>query len=238
VASKKTGIVYISFGSAAALSAAESLLSIRRLGIDVPAISIGSTQVPDTTFIPWTGRDPWYNDRIEPKNRFRAGEIKPFLYNLSPFDYTLYLDADTMVYGDIMPGFELLERYDICIADHHNFNIEDIWRHPKYNLPEHAKKIEEREATHKLLGGVRTPFLNSGVIFFRKSKAAMNVFANWYIEWAHYREWDEQMALHRAIHNCPDIKIGHLPTAWNQKYKEESTIIWHKMGGRSARRQR
>jgi len=232
----KAGIVYISFGIEAAETAKRSIDSIKKLGINIPIVSIGSTKVIGTDFIKWTGNNPWRNETLSPKLWFAAGEVKPHLYDLSPFEYTLYLDADTMIRKDLTLGFSFLDDYDICVANHYgDMRLKNVWKDPRYFSPEHSDKRAERDATIKLLGDENTPFINSGVIFFKKNYAVQQVFTDWYLEWIKYRAWDEQMALHRAIHKCPRIKVRYMPEIWNKKFEDDQTIIWHKMGGGSAR---
>ena len=45
-------------------------------------------------------------------------EKKSLMYELSPYDITCYLDADTIVKANIDYGFDMAEKYDIacCIA--------------------------------------------------------------------------------------------------------------------------
>lgn len=234
----KKGIVYISFGSAAVASAAKSLDSIRKLGIDLPVVSIGSDAVPGTRFIRWAGEDPWQKNPPRKAESFLVGGIKSRINELSPFEWTLYLDSDTVVLQSIIPGFEYLNRYDICLVNHRdNICIKDIWAQEPYQDPAHANKLKEKSETMELVDG-NTPLVNSGVIFYRKCEQTDALFANWYLEFQKYHCWDEQLSLHRAIHNCKGAKIYYLPEAWNKKHRTDETIIWHRMGSGVARRSR
>ncbi len=163
--------------------------------------------------------------------------VKPYLVGISPFDYTLYLDADTRIKKGILIGFSKLDDYDICVSTHYDdMRLEDVWKNQKYQSRKHIKKIQERDATIELIGDPKTPFLNSGVIFFKQSYAAKVVFSSWYKEWCRYKEWDEQMALHRAIFLNQNANIYYMPEIWNQKYLARDTIIWHQMGSGKARK--
>jgi hypothetical protein len=237
--SVSTGIIYICFGTEALQSGVRSVRSIRGMGIDLPIISLGNTKILGTDFIQWKGKEPWNLFDHDKVHRFRAGEIKPFLYDMSPFDRTLYIDSDTIIRKDIMPGFDFLDKYDICVANHYNdIRLKDAWSSKMYAAPEHILKITEKKATIKLLGSEDISFLNSGVIFFKKNDTVRKLFADWYKEWIAYKGWDEQMALHRSIHNNPEAKVYYMPEIWNKKFKCEDTVIWHRMGGRSARNRR
>jgi hypothetical protein len=213
------GIVYVSFGKKSAIAVQNSYGSIVNMGASIPTAVIGDNEIPNMENIKWNGDAPLYNKG----GMFLAGAVKPFLYDLSPFDYTLYLDADTTVYGNIMAGFDPLDENDICVANHYiGLRIGNVDESP------------EKTETINLVGNIF--FLNSGVIFFRKSDATKCVFENWYKEWVKYGGWDEQMALHRSIYKCPNVKIFFMPEIWNEKYKQDDTIIWHQMGSQVARK--
>ena len=220
------GIVYAVFGPSSAIAAKESLVSIRKQGITIPAVSTGTREVRGATFIPWEGLDPWVGTQT--RQGYLAGRVKPFLYNYSPFEFTLYLDADTEICGNIMPGFELLREYDVCIADDGRF-IENIYKYNKLGAEWNWAR-DERDFTSALLGKPKNREINSGVIFFRKSSQAEKFFVKWYEEWTRFQQWDEQFAFLRAEHDCPETKIKHLPQTWNEHDPTKPKIIWHKWG--------
>jgi hypothetical protein len=234
------GIIYISFGETSAKAALRSLESIRRFGIDLPAITVGTHPIEGTEFMGWRGHAPWTEDETDPDQRFRAGYVKPMLQPISPFDYTLYLDADTIIRRDIMPGFWYLQDHDICAVHYDSvpeYTMEALKRHinqPVFNTPYYRDTRRELDFTISVIGG-KTPIVNSGVIFFRKSYEASFFFAKWYLEWLRFTGWEEQLAFLRAEHGTPGLKIKKLPMEWNHKHIKPNTIIWHKMGGGSAR---
>jgi hypothetical protein len=216
------GIVYMSFGGRASRVVRRSYDSIISTNVPIRAIVVGDTSALGMEYSEWKSEFSKYDE----KGQFLAGAIKPFLYNLSPFDYTLYLDADTTICGDIMPGFDFLENNDISVANHYNNLCIDT-----------ARNSSEKDETIKLLNSpVKIPFINSGVIFFKKSINTENLFKNWHTEWMKYCQWDEQLALHRAIHKCPETNVFYMPEIWNKKYKTPDTIIWHQMGSCAARK--
>ena len=174
------------------------------------------------------------------KFSFRAGAVKPYLYDYSPFDKTLYLDVDTIIKKDVTCGFDFLEENDICVSYHVKPNgdiwyVDEIFNH-LLSPPISETSVEERNLTQKMIGK-RMPFINTGVIFFRKSENAKKFFETWYKEWKIFSSWDEQMAAHRAFCLTPDLKIKLLPPIWNQKYESKDTIISHAMGKQSARKE-
>src|SRR5690606_24189743 len=83
---------------------------------------------------------------------------------LTPYDKTLFLDADTFVCDDVSELFVLLERFDLAVA-------QDTYRIYSYDyaiLKEHFHKIP-----------VSSPVLNTGVIVYKRSSAIDCFFADW-----------------------------------------------------------
>jgi len=234
------GFMYIAFGKNAAKAAGNSLASIRRTGNDFPATSVGDTPVEGTTFIPWLGHRPWTDDETDLDQRFRAGYVKPHIYNLSPYVYTLYLDADTVIKRDIMPGFWALRDNDICVVHYdalRTFTMSALKKHMDrsvFNIPYYENIRKELDYTIGVIGK-DTSIVNSGVIFFRKSIETSSFFNQWFLEWLHFRGWEEQLAFLRAEHKTKNLKVKKLPLEWNHKRVQSNTIIWHKMGAGSAR---
>lgn len=235
---KTCGIIYMAFGNNAVKSVENSISTIRALNIDLPVATVGSHKIQHTIFIPWLGHAPWTEDTNNADQRFRAGYVKPFLHRLSPFDYTLYLDADTVIHKDIMPGFEFLEDYDICAAygdkDRTLGRSKNHFSRKEFSTPFFEDARKELSYTCKSLGK-DTPIMNSGVIFFRKSVASSDFFERWYLEWLRFKGWEEQHAFLRAERVCAKTKILHLSFMWNQKQSDPETIIWHKMNSGDAR---
>lgn len=233
------GVVYIAFGEKAKAEVEKSIASIKDISISVPIASVGDAEIPGTYFTSWDNPPPFSGGG---KLSFRAGEVKPFLYKLSPFQNTLYLDADTIIKKDFTAGFDYLKENDICVSYHvkptgEPWYVDEIFGNPKLSPPISDTSIKERDATQKMIGDRRMPFINTGVIFFRTSNATKAFFETWYEEWKIFSGWDEQMAAHRAIVRCPETKVMLLPPIWNQKYENEDTIISHHMGKRKARKE-
>jgi hypothetical protein len=232
------GIVYIAFGEKARQEAEKSIASVKAVGVDMPIVSIGDTEICGTKFIRWEGLPPF---SCGGKLSFRAGEVKPLLYKLSHFKNTLYLDADTTIKRDFTAGFDYLKDNDVCVSYHVKPNgetwfVDEIFGNSKLSPPISDTSVREREITQGMIGK-RMPFINTGVIFFRAFQAASLFFETWRDEWKIFSGWDEQMAFHRAIVKCPKAKIMLLPPVWNQKYENKDTIILHHMGKRAARKE-
>lgn len=214
------GILYLSFGEKASKAVANSYASIKATAsAPIPATAWGTHPVSGLNFINW--RRPLPHNK---KGLFVGSLVTPYFYDALPYDQTLYLDADTTALADILPGFAFLDGADIALATHYNnLTIEDC----------HAGA--ERDETIKMVGE-NVPLINGGVRFLRKNEAIRHLFQVEYREWERFRErdglydWDPQPAIHRALHLCPEVRVVIIPEKWNQKFKQDDTIIWHQMG--------
>lgn len=125
------------------------------------------------------------------------------------FEYnrTLYLDADTYVSGNLDDIFELLDQFDIAIAQNRS---RSRWTKPIYsknplNIPESF------------------PEYNSGVIAYKNNPDVGTLFENWN-QFYHDMELDfpsNQPALRYALYST-NIDIGTLPPEYN--------FMFHKLG--------
>ena len=219
------GIVYLTFGESSGRGAMRSYSTLEKLGIHIPVANIGTVSLPGFQLIPWAGRDPWHPE--EGEGKFYAGEIKPFLCDLSPFDLTLYIDADTEFKGDPRSGFEKLAKYDF-LAWKHNQKVRQAltWRKSWWSMPGVFNTIA--------YAGETAQMFNTGVLFFRKNPNIRELFQDWYCEWLKFPVWDEQMAFLRAVTIHPEIQVGELGKEWNSKEVLPNQIIRHYFGtGRS-----
>src|SRR4026209_1673111 len=90
---KSIGIIFMCFGLKAGAAASRSIFSLRRLGYNYPVTVVGDRRVNGTEYREWIGESPF--DLSQRDNfKFRAGRVKPLLYQCSPYDWTLYVDAD------------------------------------------------------------------------------------------------------------------------------------------------
>lgn len=133
---------------------------------------------------------------------------KAQMYNVSPFDTTLYLDTDTVVKGDLYYGFEQAEKHQVacCIA------------------PASSGYLAGRQIgmnTHPEL-----PQYNTGVIFF--SDNSYKVFNRWReLVQTYPRSRDnDQPTFSQSLYSL-DVNPYVLPRTWNlrTKVRYESKII-------------
>lgn len=218
------------FGKRAAQDISKSMASLLRCGLDIPVAVVGDMPVRGTQFIKWEGENPF--DAEQRTNfQFRAGRIKPSLCQLTPFERTLYIDADTEFMSDILAGFELLGEYEMALAEE-LLNIGQLYNKPRAGW---EINIAERDATIEELGGNRSmKFLNSGVIFFRKCSRVADVFDEWGRQWRRWQQWDEQLALMRAMGKCA-VNYKALSVDWNHPHRQRAKIIFHNYGRGTAR---
>jgi hypothetical protein len=218
------GIVYMAWGEKAATAVKRSVATLKRIGYSYPVCVVGPEKVDGFQFIEWKGESPF--DSTQKKNfQFRAGRIKPFLYGLSPFDRTLYIDADTEFVQDIHAGFEMLSDYDIALTQEY-LTVGELYN--KF-MAGWEINIEERAQTIKEGVPAEQAFINSGVIFFRKSKNNQKLFKEWHTQWMRFQQWDEQLALMRALALSKSSR-KYLTPAWNDPQPHEDTIIFHDYG--------
>ncbi len=230
VQDESIGILYMCFGEKAAREVRKSMESLRSVGLQIPVCTVGDRPVRGAQFIEWKGESPF--DVSQRANfQFRAGRIKPQLCELTPFERTLYIDADTEFMSDFLAGFELLGEYDMALAEE-LLNIGQLYNKPRAGW---EINILERDATIDELGGNREmKFLNSGVIFSRKNEQVQRLFEAWGRQWLRYQQWDEQLALMRALHECP-VNYKALPVDWNHPHRNKAKIIFHNYGRGTAR---
>lgn len=230
------GIMYMAFGDKALQAVKRSNATLRRLGVQYPVTIVGEfseDNLPqDYNLIPYEGQSPFDLSKAK-KFQFRAGRIKPQLCRLSPYKYNLYIDADTKFIQPVHQGFELLEEYDIVLTEE-KLTLEDLYNK---KLAGWELNLLERDATMIELGegSEAQKFVNSGVIFFRRNKKTFQLFADWHKEWLRFQEWDEQLALMRAVHKSKDLKVKYLPYHWNSPHLSDETIIFHDYGRGSVR---
>lgn len=137
----------------------------------------------------------------------QAHLAKTRVFDWSPYPFTLLLDADTRVHGDLSIGFELLERgWDIVMVP--SFP-------PREGVVLWHLSAEERSHTLNKLGDWNHIMHNTGVLFFRKSRAVKNLFSAWEAEWTIYRDRD-QGAFLRAL-RCNPVYKYLLGAAYNSK---------------------
>ena len=195
------GVVYIVYGKRAWYEARESIKTMRRHHPGLPVAVIGKCSIKGTKHI--------YSEQRDDGGRWQ----KVNLDNLSPFDYTLYLDADTRIYGDLSCGFRALaEGWDIVITPSANQEHDFLW---------HLSETERLATIGKV--GRYVLQLQGGLFYFQKSEAVKNFFEAWRAEWGEYRGYD-QGALLRALYRKP-VRVWLLGRPFNG-----GAVVGHRFG--------
>lgn len=207
------GVLYIAYGDKARAQAKTSIETVRRCSPGLPIAVISDEPLGDTEHI------------YQPDEDRGARYHKTRIYELSPFEKTLFLDADTEMLSSPEPGFRLLQWVDVVLTqDPNRIFSENSWPH---------LIAEEMKATKEEIGTDEHMYFNSGVIFFKRNERTEAMMKAWHEEWQRWGKHD-QMALLRAIHRCP-VQIAPMRHPWNTHKKREAEFIYHKH--RQARRE-
>ena len=171
------GVVYVAYGRKARQEARLSAESLYRVHPSWPV-----AVVTEGDPVGWAPSIPWVD--LGTPGRW----AKVNLDKLSPFEPTLFLDADTRVYDSLEVGFRLLGYgWDMVMVP---------------SIPQGGDLLghcteQERNAT--LAETSIDPLqLNTGVIWFTKSPRVALLFREWRKEWERWKDKD-QGALLRAL---------------------------------------
>lgn len=152
-------------------------------------------------------------DRSEHGQDYVKGsrDLKTRLYWLSPFDLTLYLDADTRVLGNIEHGFEIIDNgWDLAMS----FSI-----HQEDDAYWHLEP-DEKLATQIVWLGLQ---MQAGMMFFRKCDRVRKFWEVWRKEWQRWGSQD-QGAFVRALSQRP-VRLWLLGRPWSN-----GSVISHRFG--------
>lgn len=174
------GVCYVSYGDKAYTETTMSIAALRRVSA-LPAAVISDQPISFARHISFD--DP----------RWGARWAKLNLDMLSPFQYTVYLDADTRPRCDPALLLSILnDGFDMVIAPSTNQGDKALWH----------VDAREREDTLDDFGFTPVQF-QAGVFAFRRNDAMRALFAAWREEW---RGGQDQAALLRALDRTP-VKV-------------------------------
>ena len=191
------GVVYIAYGRRAVTEATASIFTLRRFH-DWPIAVIGEA-IRGCAHIQW------------PNTGTPGRWAKVNLARLTPFDETLFLDADTRIHGKLDIGFRLLAHYDLVIVA---------------SRPQHSEVLSHlsaEERTYTLQQLLDPLQLNTGVMWF--NRAVTPLFEAWRFEWNLYKDKD-QGALLRALEVYP-TPYALLGAPFNDK---SGAVVEHRFG--------
>lgn len=200
------GAAYVAYGGPAGREVAAAIGAFRQYNTyPVTVIGDGAPDIYNVTRLPFASLD----------GGGRWAKLN--LDTLSPYDQTLYMDADTrMLAGVATVGFQILDDgYDLVIAPSTNQDAQFL---------SHVED-DDRQAT---LAAVVNPLplqLQAGVFWFAKTPAMLALFDAWRVEWLKRKQQD-QGALLRALEKAP-VKIWLLGWDWNSAH---GTLVRHLFG--------
>lgn len=126
--------------------------------------------------------------------KVREGKIQSILN--TPYERTVYLDADTFVAGDITPMFSLLDKFDLAAA----FS---------------SQKLSKSSATVPDI----FPEFNSGIFAYKIDKVLV-LFSNWLKLYKQKMknpdsfDFKDEPPFREALYSS-DVRFAVLPTEWN-----------------------
>ncbi|MBI4784745.1 MAG: hypothetical protein HY785_26030 [Oscillatoriophycideae cyanobacterium NC_groundwater_1537_Pr4_S-0.65um_50_18] len=147
---------------------------------------------------------------------FSSRQIKTRLNTLSPYQETLFLDADILPLQPIHDLWSYLAHSDLAmVAD----------RLPMVILCDHIAQ-EEKTYTLQQVPGNTVQF-NSGVMLWRDTFAVQTLFEQWHREWQKFRKHD-QLALVRALYTT-QVPVLKLPKTYNISPKDAESALSGKL---------
>lgn len=146
---KSRGVLFITTSAHFTAAAAAAAHSVRRHNPDIAIGIFTDQEITDPVFS--------FVGRIETE----GGRRKVDYISQTPYEQTLYLDSDVRVTGSLNDLFQLLDRFDLAVAQVR------YRTHPNRN-----KKWRE-------LIPAAFPQANCGVLLFAKTPSMLKFFANW-----------------------------------------------------------
>ena len=174
ITKETTGVIYISTGKKHIKMAIRSALSVRKHSpkINIHLFADWQEQGFDFAYscAPFTTveniHDVQYHSKV-------------YYMHKTPYDRTLYLDADTKVITDVELMFTLLDRFDMALA--------------------HAPERVSRLHNWKVEIPDSFPQYNSGVIVYKKSKEIEKVWQEWDEAFAESKSRDDQLTFREVL---------------------------------------
>lgn len=199
--------MFVAYGRPAVDQARLAIESLHALDATFPALVIGEAEAEVLAERPFVSH--FYH-----MERDRGGRWQKLnALEASPFDLTVYLDADTRVRAPLDAGFAALENgWDLAIAPSSCQGDRMLWH------------VGQAEKMATLASWPCRPLqLQGGVMFFRRSKAVETFFERWREEWMRY-EGQDQAALLRALIRTR-LKIWLLGWPWSN-----GAVVGHLFG--------
>ena len=202
------GALYVAYGEKARAACLRSIETLREY---IPEMAVA---VVSDTPLPGIATQHVYQPEADPGAR----TWKTQMYMLSPFDETLFLDADTEVVSSPEAGFSLLRFVDVVMAQDENHRLADChWR--GHDVTERSMTLAQVGCDGDLL------YYNTGVVFFKRNERAEVLFTAWHREWQRWKLHD-QLAFARALYTHP-VRMATVRESWNTRLRTKARFVWH-----------
>jgi len=212
---KSRGVIYCATTSICYLEAALiSAMALRQQEPDLPITLISEHPLLELLPLLRHGITPRLLKVNEVDNTsYLSRYIKTTLNILSPYQDTLFLDADILPLQPISPLWDHL-----CLGD---FGMVAD-RLPTLGLCDHIAE-DEKEYTLQRLPKETVQF-NSGVMLWRNTAATQVLFHRWHQEWQKFQKHD-QLALMRAIATT-QTSVTKLPNSYNISPTDSASVLF------------
>lgn len=192
------GVIFVAYGRPAIEQFRIARKNLDRVHPKWPVAVVCEEPVPRRR-----GMGP-YESIVYHSDHVGARDAKLMVDVLAPWDYVLYMDADTRVRYDISPIWYILEDgWDIVAVPTGQVTrlgfAQHIWRSKEGTF---LPGLEERNYTVEACGGWPVAGIQGGVIGFHKTEPVHRFFHEWRTEWEKYRDQD-QPAASRALMKAP-----------------------------------
>lgn len=190
------GALFVAYGPAAHRQLVDvALPALRRQAPQLPAAVLADT--------PPRGLPPGVHFLHQPSAHPLARDAKLSIYERTPFDHTLYLDADTECLTSPLPLLAMLETWPLVLAPSQRQD-RDVLGHVS---PEERAFTLDQWGTSLALG------FQCGVLAFRRCPEVAALFGAWQHEWRRWRDQD-QAAFLRALARHP-LPLWLVSSEWN-----------------------
>lgn len=181
------GIIYIASGAPFVRDAERSARSVKKQHPDLPIALFSDVRSTDPAI------DMWFEVK-DPHRRSKLDYLAQ-----SPFEKTLYLDADTRVIASITEPFGLLDRYDLA-----GCHVEN--RHPVSSA---TARLTTADVDPAFTG------FNGGVLYYRLNDRMRVFLARWAEGYKAENAKFDQPILRRLMWQMPEISVIAIPPEYN-----------------------
>jgi hypothetical protein len=197
------GVIYCATGPIVYLeSALISAIALRQLNPELPITLVCEHPLAHVLPLHQQGIRLMPVALDDQQTAFRSRDLKTHLGHISPYQETLYLDADILPIRPLTNIWDYLAQGDMAMVRDRQPTLADC---------DHIAIAEKAYTLSRLPS--HTPQYNSGVMLWRHSSTSQALFNHWQREWQMFQQHD-QLALVRAI-DAVGMNIVQLPVNYN-----------------------